>query len=242
MHIHLPKALHGWREVAREMAIIIASVLIALFAEQLVERWQWQNKIAAAENSMRFELLWDDGPQLYQRWAMHPCVVSRLDAIRAAVEAGRPRGEIRGLIDSYWLPSVSYDSVAHQEAIASDVASHMSHDEIDPFTALYDSMPRLDRTSELEGEAMAQLRVLKRTGHALSPAEEDKVLSAVETLRSDDRTMSAPARWAMAELGKVGQLDQGRTHGFMADARAHYGPCVKDLSFASPPNESSYRG
>jgi hypothetical protein len=242
MHFHLPKPLHGWREVAREMAIIIVSVLIALFAEQLVERWQWQNKISAAENSMRFELLWDDGPQLYQRWAMHPCVADHLDAIRGAVEARRSRGEIRGLIDSYWLPSVTYDSVAHQEAIASDVASHMSHDEIDPFTALYDSMPRLDRTSELEGEAMAQLRVLKRTGDALSPAEEDKVLSAVETLRGDDRTMSAPASWAMGELRKVGQLDPRRTHDFLADARAHYGACVKDLPIPLPPNGSSYRG
>lgn len=242
MHIHLPKALHGWREVAGEMAIIIASVLIALFAEQLVERWQWQKKIVAAENSMRFELLWDDGPQLYQRWAMHPCVVGRLDAIRAAVEAQRPRSEIRGLIDSYWLPLVSYDSVAHQEAIASDVASHMSREAIDPYTAIYDSIPRLDRTSELEGEAMAQLRVLKRTGDALSPAEEEKVLSAVETLRGDDRTMSAPARWAMAELGKIGPLDLKRTHDFMADARAHYGACVRDLPIAVAPNGSSYRG
>ena len=242
MHFHVPKALHNWRELAREIAIIVVGVLIALFFEQLVERWQWQRKIAAAENSMRFELLWDDGPQLYQRLAMHTCVVGRLDAIRAAVEARRPRREIRALIDSYWLPSLTYDSVAHQEAIASDVASHMSHDEIDPFTAVYDSMPRLDRTSELESEAMAQLRVLKRTGDALSPSEEDKVLSAVETLRGEDRTMSAPARWAMAELDKVGPLDAGRTHDFMADARAHYGACVKDRAVALPPNGSSYRG
>jgi hypothetical protein len=60
MHIHLPKALHGWREVAREMTIIIASVLIALLAEQLVQ--QWDRKVQAEETAMRFELLGDDDP------------------------------------------------------------------------------------------------------------------------------------------------------------------------------------
>jgi hypothetical protein len=242
MHVHLPKALHNWRELAREIAIIVVGVLIALFFEQLVEGWRWQHKIAAAENAMRFELLWDDGPQLYQRWAMHPCVVARLDGIRSAVEAGRPRGEVRALIDSFWLPSFSYDSIAHQEAIASDVASHMSHDESDPYDALYDDMPRLDRTSEQEGAAIAQLRVLKRTGGALSPEEQDKVLSAVEVLRNDDRIIWLPWRWALPYLRKVGQLDAQRIRDFMTAARKHYGACVKDLPAALPRNGSSYLG
>jgi hypothetical protein len=39
MHIHLPKALHGWREVAREMTIIIATGKFALrpAAEPMIE-------------------------------------------------------------------------------------------------------------------------------------------------------------------------------------------------------------
>jgi hypothetical protein len=35
MHVHLPKALHNWRELAREIAIIVVGVFIALFFEQL---------------------------------------------------------------------------------------------------------------------------------------------------------------------------------------------------------------
>jgi hypothetical protein len=37
MHFHLPKPLHGWREFAGEVAIIVLGVLIALGAEQLVQ-------------------------------------------------------------------------------------------------------------------------------------------------------------------------------------------------------------
>lgn len=37
MHIHLPKALHGWRDFLKEVGIIVLGVLIALGAEQGVE-------------------------------------------------------------------------------------------------------------------------------------------------------------------------------------------------------------
>lgn len=37
MHFHLPKPLHGWREFAGEVGIIVIGVLIALSAEQFAE-------------------------------------------------------------------------------------------------------------------------------------------------------------------------------------------------------------
>src|SRR5665213_1446672 len=39
MHVHLPKPLHGWREFAGEVGIIVLGVLIALAFEQGVEAW-----------------------------------------------------------------------------------------------------------------------------------------------------------------------------------------------------------
>lgn len=36
MHFHLPKPLHGWREFAGEVGIVVFGVLIALGAEQVV--------------------------------------------------------------------------------------------------------------------------------------------------------------------------------------------------------------
>lgn len=43
MHFHLPKPLHGWREFAGEVGIIVLGVLIALGAQQLVE---WSNHLS----------------------------------------------------------------------------------------------------------------------------------------------------------------------------------------------------
>jgi hypothetical protein len=40
MHFHLPKPLHGWREFAGEVGIIVIGVLIALSAEEVVQSVQ----------------------------------------------------------------------------------------------------------------------------------------------------------------------------------------------------------
>lgn len=56
MHFHLPKPLHGWREFAGEVGIIVIGVLIALGAEQLVEDWRWHERLAAAQKTIDFEL------------------------------------------------------------------------------------------------------------------------------------------------------------------------------------------
>ena len=44
MHFHLPKPLHGWREFAGEVGIIVIGVLIALGAEQMVEAVHARNQ------------------------------------------------------------------------------------------------------------------------------------------------------------------------------------------------------
>ncbi len=37
MHVHLPRPLHGWRELVGEVGVIVLGVLIALGAGQIVE-------------------------------------------------------------------------------------------------------------------------------------------------------------------------------------------------------------
>jgi len=222
MHIHLPKALHGWREVAREMTIIIVSVLIALFAEQLVQRWEWHQKVQAAETAMRFELLGDDGPELYQRAAIHPCLVSRLDAMRAAIEAGASRSQVYALIDSYWVPFHTYETLAHDAANASDVASHMDVGQHDLFNQAYGMMPSVDRTNAIEVADVARLSALRRSGGALSD-------------RDDERIMWAGVRFALPRVRELKQpLQPDVIIPLMQVARQHYGSCVKDLPASWP--------
>ena len=59
MHFHLPKPLHGWREFAGEVGIIVLGVLIALSAEQVVESIHDRQLAKVAENDIRAELAYD---------------------------------------------------------------------------------------------------------------------------------------------------------------------------------------
>ena len=235
MDIHLPKVPHSWRELGKEIGIIVVGVLIALTAEQLVDAWQWHRKIAAAEAAMKHELLWDDGPQLYQRAALYPCMAARLDAIRAAVDANRSRAEIWKAIDAYWTAYLTYDTVAHDALDSSDVSSHMRQAELQPYSLAYAVMPATDRVAADEVRDYGRLRSFRRMGGPLSDAESMQVLGALEALRDDNAGMFAATKWTLPQLRAIGPLDQERVGGFMRTARAHYGDCVRDLP-AAPPN------
>lgn len=51
--IHLPKVPHSWRELGREIGIIVIDVMIALFFEQIAQAWDWREKVHAADKAMR---------------------------------------------------------------------------------------------------------------------------------------------------------------------------------------------
>lgn len=218
-----------WRENVRELTIVVLGVFIALVAQQLADDWQWRQKTRSAVAAMRHELLWDDGPQIYQRAIAHPCEVTRLDAIRAAVETGKSRAEVWNLIEPYGIGFVTYDSAAHDAAVAADVFTHMSATETAPFSNIYPSMPVFNRTAEQEAAHIAELRALKRTGGPLSAAEVDATLRRVEALRSDEGVMWGGAKWVIPTLRKMGPLDAERTAALVRFARKQYGDCIKSL-------------
>ena len=236
MHFHLPKPLHSWREFVGEVGIIVVGVLIALFLEQMVQRWEWQHKVEAAKEAMKLELLSDDAPEVYQRGAMHPCLVERLDTIRSAVEANRSRQEVTDLIGGFWIQFLTFDSLAHDAANTSEIATHMSPDELTRYTNGYVMMPLMDRTTSMEAADLSRLHALRRTGGSLSEAEVSQVLGAVEALRNDDRMMWVSVRFAIPVLRQLGKFDPKRMHRFMANARDHYGQCVRDLPENFPNN------
>ena len=59
MHVHLPKPLHGWREFAGEVGIIVLGVLIALGAEQFIESLHWRHQVRETRKAIDSELSHD---------------------------------------------------------------------------------------------------------------------------------------------------------------------------------------
>ena len=222
--------VRSWRDVATEIAIVFVGVLIALYAQQIVDNWEWRDKVRTAEAAMRRELFFDNGPQIYGRAVVHPCLQQRLDAVRAAVQAGKGRGEIAGMIARVQVDFTSYDSLAVESAFASDVAAHMPQDRLDAYIQAYQMIPTMDRTNTLEAEDLGKLRSLPRTGGPLTQEEKSRVIEAVEALRIRDDMMFTAARWTLPAMNQLGgELDPARKQRFMNFARHHYGACAKDL-------------
>jgi hypothetical protein len=126
MHFHLPKPMHGWREFAGEVGIIVVGVLIALGAEQLVEMEHWRDAAGAAQDSVAEEMQ-DEYFAASEMAIAQPCIDRQLELLEKAVLAPgayRPvpsysegafrfsfRGPARAWSDHVWQ-SVSNDGTA----------------------------------------------------------------------------------------------------------------------------------
>jgi hypothetical protein len=57
VHIHLPKPLHGWRELIGEVAVIVIGILIALGGEQAVEALHHRAEVKEGSQKLRRQSL-----------------------------------------------------------------------------------------------------------------------------------------------------------------------------------------
>ena len=124
MHFHLPKPLHGWREFAGEVGIIVVGVLLALGAEQVVEWAHWRNEVTDARRALDREVAYNLGA-VEKRQQEAPCVDRRLLEIRSLLT-----GSTSGLRSAsrpplgqpqLWRPRTD----VWQAAVAGQVAEHM---------------------------------------------------------------------------------------------------------------------
>jgi hypothetical protein len=226
MGSHLPKPLHGWRAFAGEVGVIVLGVLIALAAQEFAESLSWRQKVNAALGDMNDELRSGDGPEAYERLAIRDCVTTHLAKARSAVERG-DRGESRRLIDSFWVPNRTWDSLARDAANTADVAAHMPHQTMLQYRIAYEMVPDMQRLAEKELVDLGNFRALPATGGELTSAEKMAELGAIEALKVDTDTF---ARESGFILLRMSMMNLGLTRRFVdhhvGQARAHYGNCV----------------
>ena len=90
MHFHLPKPLHGWREFAGEVGIIVVGVLIALAAEQVVEGFHERSLRSEARTSIDDEI--SQNLDAFRRRAeVQQCINARLREVESLL-TGIPMG------------------------------------------------------------------------------------------------------------------------------------------------------
>jgi hypothetical protein len=226
MHVDLPKPLHGWRAFVGEVGVIVLGVLIALGAQQLVESLNWREKVDAAVSDMNNELGSGDGPEAYERLAIHDCVATHLNGLRALVEHG-DRSESRKLIDRFWLPNRTWDSLARDAANTADVAAHMPHQQMLQYRIAYEMIPAMQRIAEKELGDLGRFRALPASGGELTSDEKLSEIAAIEALKLDNDTFARESRFVLLRMKMMGLgLSKRFVERRIRTARAHYGDCV----------------
>jgi hypothetical protein len=226
MHFDVPKPLHGWREFAGEVGIIVLGVLIALALEQVVDAYQWREKVGSAEGAMRIELADDDGLQAYARELIGECLDKEITSIRDSADMAPPE-QLRKRAAAYEPPFRTWDSEAWKIVVASDVGSHMGADRLIAWSAPYRFLPQLTEDDQREARLVVQLRAeLPATGDP-SPADRKSLRLDAAQLRLANRRFVNTSQLMLTRMEVLdAQVPEPLQRELTAEARAMYGDCV----------------
>jgi hypothetical protein len=230
MHFHLPKPLHGWREFAGEVGIIVLGVLIALGAESVVERTHQRAELHEAEDAMVAELRDDNLPQAYTRAAIYNCYADQLDRIEQALASG-DRARFVALAPTYRPVVRTWDDEAWKAALASQVLVQSGSKRMVGWSTAYVMIPVLSESANAEQDELPELWA-KPAGQApLTLEQQDRLLRVVSRLRRDNRSMTGASLVLLRFASDVGmRLTEAQKATLLADAKKTFGSCVREPS------------
>ena len=197
MHFHLPKPLHGWREFAGEVGIVVIGVLIALAAEQVVETVHWRHEVEAERNSLLQEAK-DSYGGVDARRRQQGCVDRRLADIRLVLERHH-RGEALGLMGPIGRPTGQGASRGTwQIALSGQALSHMDHSEKLAFSDAFNSFDLFDRVEQQEADSWFRMSSLN-TPDLLGPSDWSNITAAYNTAVLHNDHIRALAPWLLGK-------------------------------------------
>ncbi|HEX3422262.1 MAG TPA: hypothetical protein VHS33_02510 [Sphingomicrobium sp.] len=160
MHFHLPKPLHGWREFAGEVGIIVLGVLIALGAEQFVESAHQRLEGVQAEGTIRNEIALNLG-RLQSRSGIHSCIDRRIEDLQKLLDGAASDPNI---VTPSWIGRPQYwtflDSRWQAESQAGRAAL-VGARRLSDYGIMYNRMQNLQEEMAIEQTDWAKLRTLE---------------------------------------------------------------------------------
>ena len=187
MHFHLPKPLHGWREFAGEVGIIVIGVLIALSAEQIVETLHWRSQTRETEQALRTEIQRSVN-SVAERQAIDGCLQSQLATLRSAVPRGLASQPLphsshqRVLPDVYETPWRAWTRGGWEAAIASNALNHVEPARLSAYADVYKAIEDVDGIERRERDAKGALAPLR-----LGPLQPEIAAQVITALTNLDR-------------------------------------------------------
>lgn len=256
MHVHLPKAFHGWREFAKEVGIVVLGVLIALGFEQLVQMWHWREEARttrqALVNEIEYSALWAE-----ERLAAQQCLRDRIAQLTTKLNSGGTHwtadpvvlGQARNPIGRtmetgiplvYRAPHRPWLSDEWQTAKSGGVIDHMDRDDARNLEFIYRNIDQLGSLQDEEASLQPQVSFLS-FNQTLEP--QSRVQALVTLARLDYLNamqagsalqMLSTLRSTHLSLGPISIGQHPMTFEFARSRmiralRERYGACVVDV-------------
>ena len=161
MHAHVPKPLHGWRAFVGEVGIIVLGVLIALGAEQLVERVHQRNQAAEASEIIRGELAYNLG-RLQSRLEIRSCIDARISQVERLLDGAAAQPNLPSPV---WIGRPQYWTLQSSRWDAESQAGHaalIDRRELAEYGFIYALMRDSENEMMMEQTDWAKLRMLER--------------------------------------------------------------------------------
>lgn len=231
LDIHKPKPVHSWRELVGEIGVIVVGVLIALSAEQLVEAIHWHHKVEAVQEAVRHEMVEDDLPQAYARDIIGHCLAQQLDTLRTLARPGSDGATYLKAANFYAPPIRTWDADGAKLADRSDLASHVSTEQLKAIQAPYVYVNRMEPLAVEEAAALAALQRSRYGAARLTAQDAAEISDTIDRLQSLNLHLSGFG-WALLEAGKGapgGGLPEEQKRLVLTQAREVYGACVREF-------------
>jgi hypothetical protein len=210
MHFHLPKPLHGWREFAGEVGIIVIGVLIALAFEQAVESLNWANKARAAKIELHQEMVlaWVFGEE---REALHQCVDEYLSGLAKEVVSSPaqwhpvPAKYCGARFERvYRPPSRPWPTEVWRSVETEGTVSHLGGSYPREASFLFDFVKTMGDENEEEGSEAAALNALAYPITLTSDSRTEFVKS-IERLHYQNDMMALSSRQMQVQIRQLGE-------------------------------------
>ena len=244
MHIHPPKPPHSWSDLLREVGVIVVGILLALGAEQIIERLHWREQTRIADEGMAVELH-DSLMFAYERVIIDPCLRGQIRLLNTRLVqrgphwAATPHAVLGSVIGSelpraYRAPNRYYRSDLWTNAVSSGIIGHMAPDHVQSLSARYSYVNKLALLLAKETEAASRLAVLANGTTPLSPDARVGLLAALSEVDWSNAVAVRTARGLLAEQARAhlyydkAAAERDRRYELVI-SRAALGNCVADL-------------
>ncbi len=199
----------GWRAFWSEIVIVVLGVVIALAANEMVEAWNWRNKVRDAEARLQGDIHWAFRWEA-EKYVSVACVDAQLAALsRNVLESGdtlKPQPIItqnNNVQSVLRLPNRPYRFPTWDALVADGTATHFTSQR-----QAFLSGVRHDQA--LSSESMAEIRRLRgrlmvmREPIALDPVVRADLLTTINELRSIITSESLNAQQRMRRIADAG--------------------------------------